>query len=107
MIYVNDLKSYAAAVDRVAQSPRCAFDTETYTIPQYNTQQYKASDLRTNPHTGAVSLLTVMTDPSVGGETYVFDFICLQNLGYAPTLLASALAANQYAVAQMGLLSSN
>ena len=97
--YIRDLVDYPGGCAAIAASPRCAFDTETYTLPKYNTQKYKASDLRTNAHTGAVSILTVMTDASVGGITYVFDLICLQAVGYDPALISNALRACQYLIA--------
>jgi len=92
-LYVSTIASYTQACYQVARSTRSAADTETYTKAEYNTQQYKASDLRTNPHTGACSLMSLMTDDR---QLYVFDFIVLESLRYDPSLLLSALKANEY-----------
>lgn len=98
--YVRDLSNYAQACDTIAKSPRLALDSETYTKVQYNNQLFAAAELRTNPHTGAVSLLQVMTDPTVGGELFVFDIVCLKACNYNPQLLHQALASTKYIVAQ-------
>jgi 3'-5' exonuclease len=98
--YINDLSNYASSCIAINESPRVALDSETYTKPQFNTPQYAAKDLRTNPHTGRVSLLQVMLDPSVGGTLFIFDLVCLEALGYDPFLLHAALSKVGYIVAQ-------
>lgn len=100
-IYVSTIANYIQASNHVRQSSRCAADTETYTLPQYNTQQYKASDLRTNPHTGACSLMSLMTDDR---QLYVFDFVVLESLHYDPSVLLAALKAVEYSVWQIAIM---
>jgi hypothetical protein len=90
--YLRDTQDYARACQQISISPRVALDSETYTLPEFNNQLYAASDLRTNPHTGRVSLLQIMLDATVGGELFVFDLVCLEQCpDYNSDLLYQAL----------------
>lgn len=94
--YVNTLTAYDAALVALAPAIRLAVDCETYTDHQYENASYDADSLRTNPHTGLVSLVAVAME---GAAPYVFDLVCLEALGYDPNKLGNLLRSKQYLIA--------
>ncbi len=99
-IYINSSEDYDLHLDLLTDyTDRLAIDTETYTKDKYRTFDYASAKLRTNPHTGDVSLLSVALDPNVKATTYVFDVICLKALGCDFKKLAALLKRARYLIA--------
>lgn len=94
--YVKDLVTFEQSLVVLAEAKRLAVDCETYTLPAYESAKYKAANLRTNSHTGAVSLVSVCAEDKL---PYVFDLICLKDLGCNLQKLGDLLRTREYCLA--------
>lgn len=97
--YINTNALYLEAVvnPSLVQANRLAVDSETYTLLKYESAKYAAGNLRTNPYTGAISLLTVVAENDL---PFIFDLVCLEEEDYDPTLLGNLLKSRKYLVMQ-------
>jgi hypothetical protein len=94
--YVNDLDSFQEALGALQEPSRLAIDCETYTDLKYENAGHKADEMRTNPHTGKVSLLSIAKEKAA---PYVFDIVCLEALKVDLTSLGNLLRSKEYLIA--------
>jgi DNA polymerase I-like protein with 3'-5' exonuclease and polymerase domains len=98
-IYINNLKDYETELAALATyCNRIALDTETYTKNKYRNYLYAENKLRTNPHTGAVSLLSICTEHGTDLKLHVLDIICLEAQGCDFSQLQNLLTRADYLV---------
>ena len=92
--YVLTIADYRLAIAALSLFDRLALDSETYTIQQY--ESTVGDKGRLSPHTGRISLLTLVGESSL---PYVFDLIVLEHLDYDPQPLLNLLRTREYILA--------